>query len=160
MQFMKTVSLIDHENLACGLTRTFEPQDHERLAIKERVHSALVALSNGQLGHVVVGSSCAGYSLLENPRCFPKSKQVYEIGKDGAERALIKYLDEHFEDFAIETLIIGSGDAAFVPTVLKWKARGTHVLVIAQPGSISSELYAAASQVIIIPATWQFDLAA
>lgn len=160
MQFMKTVSLIDHENLACGLTRTIEPRDSDRVALKKRVHSALIALSNGQLGHVVVGSSCAGYSLIENPGCFPNSQQVYELGKDGAERALIKYLDNHFEDFAIETLIIGSGDIAFVPTVLKWKERGTHVLVIAQPGSISSELYAAASQVIVIPETWQFDLAA
>ena len=160
MQFMKTVSLIDHENLACGLTRTYVPTDNDRLAVKKQVHSALVALTNGQLGHVAVGSSCAGYSLMENPQCFPNSQQVYEIGKDGAERALIGYLDNHFDDFAIETLIIGSGDAAFVPTAIKWKARGTHVLVIAQPGSVSSELYAAASQVILMPASWKFDLAA
>lgn len=160
MQFMKTVSLIDHENLACGLTRSRAPRDNDRVTIKKQVHSALVALTSNQLGHVAVGSSCAGYSLLENPYCFPSSKQVYEIGKDGAERALIKYLDSHFEDFAIETLIIGSGDAAFVPTALKWKERGTHVLVIAQSTTLSSELYAAASQVILIPTTWQFDLAA
>jgi len=160
MQFMKTVSLIDHENLACGLTRTYVPKDDERVAIKKQVHSALVALTNGQLGHVAVGSSCAGYSLMENPMCFPKSQQVFEVGKDGAERALINYLDGHFDDFSIETLIIGSGDVAFAPIALKWKARGTHVLVIAQPGSVSSELYAAASQVILIPSSWKFDLAA
>ena len=60
----------------------------------------------------------------------------------------------------VDFIIIGSGDKAFAPVAAKWRARGTHVLVISQPGSLSSELYAAASQAIVIPSQWQFDLAA
>jgi hypothetical protein len=160
MQHINTVSLIDHENLACGLTRTFAPSDSERVKLKKRVHHALMALTDGQLGHAVVGSSCAGYSLLENPKCFPSSHQVFEKGKDGAERALLDYLETHFEDFTIDTLIIGSGDGAFVPTAQKWIDRGTEVVVIAQSQSASPELLAVASRVLLIPASWQFDFAA
>ncbi|MBU6232941.1 MAG: NYN domain-containing protein [Acidobacteria bacterium] len=160
MQVIPTVSLIDHENLACGLTRSLEPNNQQRLDRKQQVFHALNAVTGNQLGHIVVGSSYAGLTLMENSLCCPTARQVYEIGKDGAERALLKYLDEHFEGFSIGTLIIGSGDRAFAEVAAKWRARGTHVLVISQPGSLSSELYAAASQVIVIPTQWQFDFAA
>ena len=160
MQEISTVTLIDHENLACGLTRSLEPHNPQRLDRKRQVLHALQALTGNQLGHMVVGSSYSGLPFMENSQCYPGARQVYEIGKDGAERALLGYLDEHFENFSIGTLIIGSGDKAFAPIAAKWRARGTHVLVISQPGSLSSELYAAASQAIVIPSQWQFDLAA
>jgi hypothetical protein len=91
---------------------------------------------------------------------FPGARQVFEHGADGAERALIGYLDSHFHDAHIGELVIASGDGAFVDIAAKYKARGTKITVIANHGTLSRCLHQVADEVIYLPTDWQLTYAA
>ena len=152
MRSIDKISLIDHENETMGP----RAQPHMYPVLNQ----LLTALVPGGLGHVAVGTSCGGSPIMFAANGFPGARQVFEHGANGAERALIGYLDSHFHDAHIGELVIASGDGAFVDIAAKYKARGTKITVIANHGTLSRCLHQVADEVIYLPTDWQLTYAA
>jgi hypothetical protein len=159
MQSTQTLTLIDHENLSKGMTRTSEGTHTKRLRLQLAMEPLLRGLL-GDLGRVVVGSSFSGPDFMDTMACFPGRQCIYEEGADGAERALIAHLEKHYSYGEISELIIASGDGIFVETARAWKARGTKIIVVSARGSLSHELRDLADEVHVLPSNWHYDFAA
>ena len=152
MRSIDKISLIDHENETMGP----RAQPHMYPVLNQ----LLTALVPGGLGHVAVGTSCGGSPIMFAANGFPGARQVFEHGADGAERALIGYVEEHFHDFQVGELVIASGDGAFVDIAAKYQSRGTKITVIANRGTLSHSLRHLADEVIYLPTDWQLTYAA
>ncbi len=152
MRSIDKISLIDHENETMGP----RAQPHMYPVLNQ----LLTALVPGGLGHVAVGTSCGGSPIMFAANGFPGARQVFEHGADGAERALIGYVEEHFHDVQVGELVIASGDGAFVDIAAKYQSRGTKITVIANRGTLSHFLRHLADEVIYLPTDWQLTYAA
>lgn len=152
MRTINKISLIDHENETMGPRAM--PHTYSVL------NQLLTSLVPGGLGHVAVGTSCGGSAVMFAANGFPGARHVYENGTDGAERALIGYMDEHFHDAIVDELVIASGDGAFVDLAAEYKQRGTKIVVVANRGTLSNHLRMVADEVIYLPNDWQLTYAA
>ncbi|MFM8302692.1 MAG: NYN domain-containing protein [Actinomycetota bacterium] len=83
-----------------------------------------------------------------------------ETGPDASDRALTRYLETSLPDSA-ETVVIGSGDNYFARSARRLRREGRAVEMLALPGSISWELYAAVEHCTFVePAAGQAAAAA
>jgi hypothetical protein len=72
-------------------------------------------------------------------------------GPDGADLALLRFLDVPQNLNRVERVVIGSGDGIFVDRARELRAMGAEVIVVARPGSIARALSAVADEVRFIP---------
>lgn len=126
---LPTLAVIDAENLD-----------------RARVHSGLTPRLGQRWRQVmpahpqlttIVGADGSRFSAMA--REFPEAQKVIGFGPDGGELALIRAIeDQTLDEFGC--LVIGSGDAEFVP--IAWKARslGMTVVVVALDDCLSTRL--------------------
>ena len=107
-----------------------------------RSYHRLAAVTPGD--HVVIGTN--PNNLLPSSGAFPGCRFVAEHGPDGADKALLKVLEDiDWVAHRFDRVVIGSGDHCFVPVVVRLGRRGILVAVVAQERCISGDLARAAT---------------
>lgn len=132
---------IDLENLLVPARRDGQLQ----AGLDEVVcHLRRLTLGGRSLGGVAVGDADLGrHAAWPLGELGIRVHVPALIGPDAADLDLIGRMRRETPETA-NTLIIGSGDHAFAPVATEFGVKGFRIVVLARPGSISHELFAAA----------------
>ena len=152
MHTVKKLTLIDHENATMGPGAA--PHLYGVL------HDVLISLLPEGLGHIVVGSSCGGSPVMFAASGVQGARHVFQAGRDGAELALVKFVNDHYADLDVDELVIASGDEAFLELAVAMQRRGTKITVVANRGTLAKYLELIADEVHYLPRDWQMTFAA
>jgi len=95
--------------------------------------------------------------VFDTKAAFPGAQLRHGRGHDGADRALIDNFDVDHAATRFDTVVIGSGDHAFIDVAYRARQRGLKVVVVARPASLSRALATYADVIIDVP---KFEFAA
>ena len=95
--------------------------------------------------------------LFDISDAFPNARVCSGRGRDGADRALMKAVDIDLIARRFDTIVIGSGDNAFVDVAYRARQHGLNVVVVSRRTSLGRHLAAHADEVIEMP---ELELAA
>jgi hypothetical protein len=95
--------------------------------------------------------------VFDTKAAFPGAQLRHGRGHDGADRALIENFDIDHAAKRFDTVVIGSGDHAFIDVAYRARQRGLNVVVVSRPASLSRALASYADLVIDVP---EFEFAA
>jgi hypothetical protein len=141
----REIHLVDIENLLG--TPQFSKPDVNHL----RILYAQVSQSAGN-AHVVVGSSSA-QALIAAGLGWPKARQIWLPGPDGADRALLEVAATEHLASRFERVVIGSGDGIFAAAAASLQVAGCAVTVVSRAESLSSRLRFAVDDIRFLPRT-------
>jgi hypothetical protein len=130
--------LVDIENIAGGATRSAGQAIWATAVVRE-------ALKLDDADHVVVGISHS--SLLEAGLAWPGIRLAVRSGPDGADRALLRVIDDENVSSRFNEVVIVSGDGIFSDAVASLGKNGVAVTVMAWSQACSRKLLVAASSV-------------
>jgi hypothetical protein len=103
-------------------------------------------LELGPADQVVVGTSHEE-NVVPAGMGWQDARHVFDVGADGAERALIAVLTEGVEDRFTEVVVV-SGDHIFAESLAELAAAGVATTVVAQSAGLSKRLRIAAQRVL------------
>lgn len=134
---MRRIHLVDIENLI-GSGRLTRMQ----VAACSRAYLELAPFRDGDL--VIVG--CNPNVMLEVGLGWDgPHRLVLGHGPDGADRALLRVLEEEDIDLRFAEVVLASGDGIFVDAAADLGASGVRVTLVSRPRSLSRRLRAAAA---------------
>jgi len=134
----RVLHLIDVENLcASGL-----PTERHVRATLERYRNQMGVGTDDQ---VVLAAS--GHTAFLAGAAWPGARVVVGYGPDGADRALLAYVDVRHISRRFGTVVLGSGDHIFAALITNLIQDGIAVTVVAVTGAIAQDLRIARPQI-------------
>ena len=111
------------------------------------VYRAVASVGDGDLIQVAADVT----RVFDTKAAFPGAQLRHGRGHDGADRALIDNFDIDHAATRFDTVVIGSGDNAFIDVAYRARQRGLNVVVVSRPASLSRALASYADFVIEMP---------
>lgn len=140
---LRTFTVLDLEN-QCGGSELVPAYAKE---VKRQFKSLALPFPSQTV--IAVGSRA--YSLYPQLSFdFREARILCRSGINGADICLCEVLINEAAAARSKYVVIGSGDAMFAKPAAFLKAKGTNILVIGRRGSISSQLFKVANQVMYI----------
>jgi hypothetical protein len=133
----RTLHLLDIENLAGGVRRGVGPSPRDAFPAAIRAYERTIAIAEADQAVVACHSTLA----FDAHRAIPRAILKVRDGADGADQALLDAVaDVDWVATRFDRVVIGSGDAIFLPLVRRLQGRGVSVGAIARVASFSGEL--------------------
>ncbi len=137
-----TLTLIDTENALGGAITAHSPVGRLADVLKNLL---------GDTGHLVVATSYGPALMHVKAQMGGAARYVYKDGRDGAERAIEKYMNDYFPVGSVARLNIVSGDHYFAELARAHRDAGCLVTVVAPQGTLAHDLYRESSINLVLP---------
>lgn len=137
----RAMHLLDVENLFAL------EHDQQVPCDADRIYRSIAPVGPGDLMTVAADRS----RWVSAKAAFSSAQVRPGRGVDGADRALIEYTDLAHIARRFDTLVIGSGDHAFIDVAYRARVLELRVIVVSRPGALSRRLAPYADVMIEMP---------